>query len=241
MKLMIVRHGDPDYAIDGLTEKGMREAELLSHRLVKEKNPKFYCSVLGRARLTAAPALERLGATAEYCDWLREFNYKRITAPDGTEGHLAWDLLPEWIQNEPSLYLPNEWKTVDFIRAAGIPDAYDAVIREFDALLASHGYVREGNIYRVERSNHDTLILVCHFGLTAVLLSHLMNCSPYSLWQNTVTLPTSVTTVYTEERKEGYALFRCTGIGDVSHLYAFGEAPSFSARFCECFEDEERH
>ena len=33
MKLLIVRHGDPDYAIDSLTETGWAEAELLSHRL----------------------------------------------------------------------------------------------------------------------------------------------------------------------------------------------------------------
>ena len=38
MKLLIVRHGDPDYAIDSLTEKGWREAKLLSNRLVRE-NP----------------------------------------------------------------------------------------------------------------------------------------------------------------------------------------------------------
>ena len=32
MKLLIVRHGDPDYSIDSLTPKGWREAELLSCR-----------------------------------------------------------------------------------------------------------------------------------------------------------------------------------------------------------------
>ncbi len=75
--------------------------------------------------------------------------------------------------------------------------------------------------------------------MIAVVLSHLMNCSPYSLWQHTCALPTSVTTVFTEERREGFALMRATGIGDVSHLYAEGEAPSFYARFCECFSDGE--
>lgn len=34
---------------------------------------------------------------------------------------------------------------------------------------------------------------------------------------------------------------RATGFGDVLHLYAEGEEPSFAARFCECFTDEERH
>ena len=30
MKLLIVRHAEPDYSIDSLTEKGWREAEYLS-------------------------------------------------------------------------------------------------------------------------------------------------------------------------------------------------------------------
>ena len=29
MKLLLIRHGDPDYTHDSLTEKGQREAELL--------------------------------------------------------------------------------------------------------------------------------------------------------------------------------------------------------------------
>lgn len=35
MKLVIVRHGDPDYSIDSLTEKGWKEVEYLSERLAK--------------------------------------------------------------------------------------------------------------------------------------------------------------------------------------------------------------
>ena len=39
MKLLIVRHGDPDYSIDSLTPKGWREAELLKDRLTKSDDP----------------------------------------------------------------------------------------------------------------------------------------------------------------------------------------------------------
>ena len=35
MKILIIRHGDPNYEIDGLTEKGKREAEFLSERISK--------------------------------------------------------------------------------------------------------------------------------------------------------------------------------------------------------------
>ena len=54
--------------------------------------------------------------------------------------------------------------------------------------------------------------------------------------------PSSITSVYTEERREGIASFRIHSFGDTGHLYAAGEAPSFSARFCETFANHaERH
>ena len=64
MKLLIVRHGDPDYSIDSLTETGWIEAELLSDRLCKLDVKAFYCSPKGRARDTAKATLEKLGRQA---------------------------------------------------------------------------------------------------------------------------------------------------------------------------------
>ena len=36
MRILIIRHGDPDYEHDSLTEKGWREAALLADKLEKE-------------------------------------------------------------------------------------------------------------------------------------------------------------------------------------------------------------
>ncbi|MBQ8309417.1 MAG: histidine phosphatase family protein [Clostridia bacterium] len=241
MRILIIRHAEPDYAIDGLTEKGRREAELLSQKLVGEQIAAAYCSTMGRARLTAAPTLEKKGMEAMYCEWLREFNYAKVNYPYLDKPHLAWDVLPSYMEQQPMLYSSTAWREAEVLRDSEMPQLYDEVCGELDRVLANHGYVREGLSYRVTHSNHDTIALFCHFGVTAVLLSHLMNCSPYTLWQNTVTLPSSVTTVYTEEREEGIAHFRCAGLGDLSHLYVAGEEPSFMARWCECFGDETRH
>ncbi|MDO4380678.1 MAG: histidine phosphatase family protein, partial [Clostridia bacterium] len=52
MKLIIIRHGDPNYAIDSLTKKGKREALLLSERIEKLSPDYIYCSPLGRAKKT---------------------------------------------------------------------------------------------------------------------------------------------------------------------------------------------
>ena len=62
------------------------------------------------------------------------------------------------------------------------------------------------------------------------------------LWHNFCALPSSVTTLVTEEREQGKAAFRMCGFGDISHLYAGDEEPSFQARFCETYSNfEERH
>ena len=53
MKIIFIRHGEPNYEIDSLTEKGWREAELLSKRTAKWNVTDFYCSPLGRAKDTA--------------------------------------------------------------------------------------------------------------------------------------------------------------------------------------------
>ena len=59
MRLIIVRHGDPDYSIDSLTEKGWKEVEYLSEKLSKFDVKEFYVSPLGRAKDTASLTLEK--------------------------------------------------------------------------------------------------------------------------------------------------------------------------------------
>lgn len=73
MRIIFIRHGDPDYSIDSLTEKGWREARLLAKRVSKWDVTDFYCSPLGRAKATASCTLEAVNRTAVTYSWLREF------------------------------------------------------------------------------------------------------------------------------------------------------------------------
>ena len=241
MRILLIRHGDPNYEIDGLTEKGKREAFLLAKKLSKEKIDKIYSSPLGRARRTAEPTAKALGLDIEILPFMREFSCKSVNLPYMESPAVPWDILPGYINEQPLIYSSSEWYKTPFIAESEVYEEYKAVCKEFDEILAHHGYVRDGYNYKVVRSNHDTIAIFCHFGVMAVVLSHLFNCSPYSIWQHTCALPSSVTTIYTEERRAGIALMRSAGFGDLSHLYAGGEEPSFAARFCECFDDPERH
>ena len=57
MKILIIRHADPDYALDSLTEQGWKEAELLAQRISAMDIRSFYVSPLGRAKDTASLTL----------------------------------------------------------------------------------------------------------------------------------------------------------------------------------------
>ena len=241
MRILIIRHAEPDYENDTLTEKGWKEAGLLAKRFEKIHLAAIYCSTMGRAMDTASFILKEKNMEARYCDWLREFP-PRINRPDVTDRRkISWDWLPKDWTARPEYFLSGEWYKTDIMQEANVGETYKLVTEEFDKTLAEHGYIRDGLIYKTEKSNRDTIAFFCHFGLECVLLSHLMNVSPMILWHHTCAAPSSVTSIYTEERRQGTVSFRMNQFGDISHLYAADEIPSFSARFCETWDSDERH
>ncbi len=242
MRILIVRHGDPDYVNDTLTEKGHREAKLLAEKLRKEKIDYFYSSPLGRAKATCDYTAKAMGREKDVTvlPWLREFDHA-VILPSGEENDIFWDMLPEFWTKEDAMYDFERWHEQDFFQRAEMKEAYQSVIQPLDELLKKHGYERDGRLYKTAEGNRDTVVFFCHFGLQMVLLSHFLNISPVVLTHHFVAPPTSVTTLYTEERRKGTVSFRMAGFGDISHLYAGGENPSPSARFCEIFDCDERH
>lgn len=239
MHLYIIRHGDPDYSIDSLTEKGDREARLLADRLSKLDVAAFYCSPLGRARRTASYTLEKMGRTAEILPWLREFE---ASVPNPESGHSClWDRLPSFWTAEDAFYSYDRWLDHPLFEHSNAREEYEYVTGELDRLLERHGYRHEGRLFRVLKPNADNVVLFCHFGVEGVILSHLFSVSPMVIWHSFRALTSSVTHLVTEEREEGIAQFTALQFGDLSHLYAAGEEPAFAARFCERFTDETRH
>mgnify|MGYP005806836367 FL=1 len=258
MRILLIRHGDPDYENDTLTEKGRREAALLAEAAPYMNLGTCFVSPLGRAQDTAAYSLKKIGRTAETIDWLEEFsgqidlnrhpemekayqNVRRLEdgsyAPRG-----VWDMLPSYWTERPEYFDREKWRESEITCYTNVIEKYDWVTGGLDAFLADHGYVRERNHYRAERASTETVTFFCHFGVTCVILSHLLNMSPFVLWHGLALAPTSVTEVVTEERQRGIASFRGLRVGDISHLYAGHEPASFAARFAEVYDDmEHRH
>lgn len=236
MKLLFVRHGDPDYVNDYLTEKGFREAKLLADRLAKLEVRDFYCSTLGRARATAKVTLDRIGREAVIYDWLQEFPGRIIDEQTGNT-RIPWDFMPGIWTKHPMLYDKEEWLHDPIMQSKDVEQVYRNIVRNFDDLLAGYGYYREGGYYRVEQGNTDTIVIFCHLGVEFAILSHLLGISASVLWQGFFVAPTSVTTVCTEERVKGEAGFRVQALGDTSHLYIGNEPISYSGFFCETYQE----
>ncbi len=259
MKLIFIRHGDPDYEHDTLTESGRREAQALADYIHRLGIDEAYVSPLGRAADTAAYSLDKLGIKGTTLDWLKEFpavvdpntsedvraayrtELKRNS--DGRyENRIVWDVLPSYYGQHPELFDRNGWKESGLVKNSNAVPEYNHVTEEFSKLLLKYGYERNGETFKVNESNDKTVAFFCHFGITSVLLSWLWGLSPFVTLQFFAMAPTSVTVLATEEREKGIAIFRALQIGDISHLNAASVEPSFAARFCERFENEdERH
>ena len=154
MRLIFIRHAEPDYKNNTLTEKGFREAGILAKRVSGWKNIRgIYVSPLARAQLTAAPCLEQLRLPAVTFDWLQEFLYP-VTDPVSGEKSILWDFSPAFFTKEPGFYTSNGWLDTSLARSnPAIGPAYAEVCEGLDAILAEQGYQREDLLYRTDKTS----------------------------------------------------------------------------------------
>ena len=262
MRLIFIRHGEPDYATDTLTENGRIEAAALAERTVKWDVDRFFCSPLGRARLTAEPTLRALGRTASERQWLQEFMLK-ITDPVTNEVQGPWDLQPEYMAEDPVLYDREKWFRAEVYKDhPEIEERWREVCGGLDEILEGYGYKRSGRCWHFQnpdgsilpaekedimlhgtkeyeiRDDDDekTAVFFCHFGVTCVMLAHLLGVSPMALWHGTVIPPTGITVVNAEKRYHNTVNFRIQTLGDCTHLLERGVRISGFAAFSTVFQ-----
>ncbi len=228
MKIILVRHAEPDYSIDSLTKKGWKEAEFLAERIQNLKNVrKFYVSPLGRARDTAATALKGTGIEPEVLPWVREFSGK---CSDPRDGHIrnCWDLLPADWTKYPEMYDKDRWTEAPIYQGTNVAEQYEMVKNGLDGLLLEHGYKRDGNFYRVVKHTDDAIVIFCHMAVSLIMIGYLTGIAPSLMLHGFFAAPSTVFEIETEERDADAAIFRVRSMGDYSHLYKAGERVSDS-------------
>ena len=132
MEIWIVRHADPDYEHDSITEKGVREAKLLADRLARYDFSYVYCSPMGRAKETASYYLEKTGKTAQTLSWLHEFKGSVKWNGEKTQ---CWDRLPEYWTKIDDYYSYDKWLDVELMRKGNVKQQYEKVKRALTLFL----------------------------------------------------------------------------------------------------------
>ncbi|MFP4144782.1 MAG: histidine phosphatase family protein [Phycisphaeraceae bacterium] len=223
MRLYIIRHGDPDYANDTLTDLGHQEAAALAERLKRVRLDHLYTSPKGRARATARHTAEAIGREVEILDWTAELSHWRIEQ-DGPGGPTpcVWDVHGHRVRCHGEMPTLDDWHHHPPFDDPKFHREFARLGQKSDAFLAGHGLVRDGGAYRMERPNDDAIAVFCHGGFGLTWLAHLLAIPLPQVYVSFFLPPTSVTTILFDERAHRLAVPRCIGLGDLSHVYAAG-------------------
>ncbi len=225
MRLYIIRHGDPNYQQDCLTEAGKVEAAALADYLADIGIDQLFASPLGRAQETAAVVATKLGQTVTTQAWLQELPYQQLPMSD----LVFFDIHGHRVRTPAYLDDPNNWRTIaefaELHPELDLEHLYHTLIQHSDAFLATLGYVRDGSVYRVHHRNEWKIAVVCHGGFGLTWMAHLLAIPVPLMWASFFLHTTSVSTILFDERTPGIATPRCLGLGELAHLYHQGITP----------------
>ncbi|MEX0886698.1 MAG: histidine phosphatase family protein [Phycisphaeraceae bacterium] len=220
MRVYLIRHADPDYANDTITERGHDEARTLATHLRRVRIDHLYVSPLGRAQATAGYIAEAKTLAPVTLDWTRERGGWLIDQPhDNGTRMCIWDVHGHRVRGGAKLPGHDDWQAHPPFDHEAVRAEYPEIIAESDTLLAKHGYVRDGHVYRVERSNRDALAVVCHGGFGLTWLAHLLALPLPLVYSGFFMPPASVTTILFDERCPEVAVPRCIGLGLTAHRH----------------------
>lgn len=222
MRLLIIRHADPEYSVDGITAEGEEQANALADRLasgLESRITHLYTSPMGRACATAAPTAASLGLTPIIEEWTRELS--DMPPLPGHPNMAVWDVSGADVRSD-TLSVANQYDSPPWKDTPGVCARYQQLQTASDVFLARHGYVRHATAYYSSQPTRDVIGVFCHGGFGTAWLAHLLHIPVAQAFCSFYLAPSSLTTVLFDERGDGKICPRAIGVGDIGHLYARG-------------------
>lgn len=215
MRLIMVRHGEPNYQMDCLTGEGPAQAAACAERLRGERISEIYASPMGRARETASYTAKALGLPVTVLDYMHEISWGGEGIPDG--GH-PWTLSDRLIKEENFDFYTQNWREHPWWKNNEAVRCFDMVSEKIDGFLEKQGYVHEGLRYFCRGGNDRAVALFSHGGSGGAALAHMLGLPfPYVL----SVMPYYYTSVIILEFPNApgeYVRARLELFNDVSHL-----------------------
>ena len=172
MRIFFIRHGEPDYEKDILTERGKLQAVALSKRLEPEGLSEIYSSPMGRAYETALPTAELLNLSIKKLDYMHEINWGGKDIPEN--GHPR--TLSEWMINKENFdFFEKDWKEHPYYLNNFVRESFDLVSANIDEFPKEKGYQHEGRRFLCNAVEKENVAIFSHGGSGACALSHLLS------------------------------------------------------------------
>lgn len=226
MILYYVRHGDPIYEPDQLTELGKLQASAAAKRLALHGMDRIYSSTSTRARQTAQPLCDILKKDAVLLDWCNEaYAWNELTTIN-EKGQKTW-----CAEDQPTklLFARNEirqlgrdWHTYPGFAETRYGPGITRIQRETDAFLLSLGYRHdlENNCYHAENPRQEKVALFAHAGVGGAILSCMLDI-PYPVFAPRFNMSHTGVTVISFGN-EGTVIPEVLTYSNDSHLYREG-------------------
>jgi len=223
MLLYVIRHGEPDYANDCLTQDGEKQAQALAKRLKQHGVDEVYSSPLGRAVATATPTCEIMNLECQIEPWMSEDKVFNSLSAVQENGERDWafggqssrliegdNLNKKWYENPVFSRCDSPISPLEF---------YKHMQKCSDDFMERLGYKREGTVYRIIKPNEKRIAAFCHHGFGTVWLSHLLNIPPHIFWAAFDIHHSSVTILELKNHPDNITAPQCMCLADISHIY----------------------
>lgn len=231
MLLYIIRHGDPNYTPDSLTERGKLQAAALAKRLARYGVDRIYSSPLKRAQQTAEPTCILTGKSMEILDWTSEnraWEDFSVEANGQNGPYRTWCFYvpgaAQELRSEAVTRLGANWFDADFFKRWHVPaeKGYRRIKEASDTFLAQLGYRHDGNRYRIEQPNEERVAVFCHQGFGLSWLGVLLDLPLPVTWTMFDISHSDMTVIRFRNHEDGYTVPQVLTLSNDSHLYAEG-------------------
>lgn len=223
-----IRHAEPIYNPDSITEFGKKQAESLANRLVIDKVDAIYSSSCNRAVMTASPACKKLGIKCVKLDFAREDQAWADFSLQRSDEHANWcfeypDIVNMFL-NDEVVALGANWYNHEMFKDYKFKEGLQRINKDVDEFFETLGYVhdRKNKEYKVVKTNDRKVVLVAHSGFGMAFLSSVLDI-PYNVFSaHHKQMGTACITKIEFKENDGKCIPRLICYSDESHLYKDG-------------------
>lgn len=220
MLFYLIRHADPIYNPDSITDLGKRQAEAVGKRLALHGIDEIYSSPMNRAQQTAKPLSEMINKPIQIEPWTFEcWDEFAVTKEDGSRTFCMNLEGSKFLSNE-NYYKTDNWFDIDLLKTAQAKTGWNRIKKESDIFFAKQGYLRDGKTYKIISPNEKKIALFCHAGFGLILLSHLLNIPPHIFWSGFDISHSGITVLRFKNFESCVTAPKCLIHSDLSHIYA---------------------